>query len=51
MKLLSVEQIHELGTYVLPTLYAQLRPNLVALVDAFDLHDFEHSELSVSSVS
>ncbi|CAF4289872.1 unnamed protein product [Adineta steineri] len=41
LKLLSADQIYELETHVLPDMYTRLRPNLVALVDAFDLHDFE----------
>jgi hypothetical protein len=28
-------------------MYAHLRPNLVALVDAFDFHDFELSEANI----
>jgi hypothetical protein len=41
LKLLSADQIYELETRTLPDMYAQLRPNLVALVDAFDFHDHE----------
>ncbi|CAF3578845.1 unnamed protein product [Adineta steineri] len=41
LKLLSADQIYELETHTLPDMYTRLRPNLVALVDAFDLHDFE----------
>ncbi|CAF1253259.1 unnamed protein product [Rotaria sordida] len=40
-KLLSADQIYELETRTLPDMYSQLRPNLVALVDAFDFHDHE----------
>ncbi|UJR20018.1 hypothetical protein I4U23_023152 [Adineta vaga] len=41
LRLLPADQIYDLETRILPDLYAQLRPNLVTLVDAFDFHDFE----------
>ncbi|CAF0733727.1 unnamed protein product [Adineta steineri] len=41
LKLLSPDQIYDLETRVLPDIYTRLRPNLVALVDAFDFHDNE----------
>ncbi|CAF4414402.1 unnamed protein product, partial [Adineta steineri] len=41
LKLLSPDQIYDLETHVLPDIYTRLRPNLVALVDAFDFHDNE----------
>jgi hypothetical protein len=44
---LSANQIYELETRTLPEMYAHLRPNLVALVDAFDFHDFELSEANI----
>lgn len=36
--------MYKLETGTLPDLYARLRPNLVALVDAFDFHDHELGE-------
>jgi hypothetical protein len=49
LKLLSADQIYELETHVLPDLYTRLRPNLVALVDAFDFHDHELSKSDIVS--
>ncbi len=44
LKLLTSDQIYQLETYSLPDMYARLRPNLVALVDAFEFHDNELSK-------
>ncbi|CAF1385836.1 unnamed protein product, partial [Rotaria sordida] len=41
LKLLSADQIYEYESRFLPDMYTRLRPNLVALVDAFDFHDHE----------
>lgn len=43
LNLLTSDQIYQLETSVLLDMYARLRPNLVALVDAFDFHDNELS--------
>jgi hypothetical protein len=47
LKLLSADKIYELETRVLPDMYTRLRPNLVALVDAFDFHDNELGEFDI----
>ncbi len=45
--MLSADQIYEIETHVLPDLYTRLRPNLVALVDAFDFHDYELGKFDI----
>lgn len=41
LNLLTSDQIYQLEATILPDMYARLRPNLVALVDAFEFHDEE----------
>ncbi|UJR27411.1 hypothetical protein I4U23_008701 [Adineta vaga] len=41
LKLLTPDQVYQLEINSLPDMYARLRPNLIALVDAFDFHDNE----------
>ncbi len=44
LKLLTSDQIYHLENTNLPDMYTRLRPNLIALVDAFDFHDNELSK-------